>query len=712
MKRLLSILTASVLTTAAFAADIVVTEGVIESNETWTNNNVYILNGFVAVGDGVVLTIEPGTIIRGDKASKGTLLVTRGGKLIADGTACEPIVFTSNQPVGTRTYGDWGGVIILGRAPINVAGGLTTIEGGVPNTLIGKSSGATYTDVNKYGGSNATDNSGILNYVRIEYPGIAFSLDNEINGLTFGGVGNGTVVDYVQVSYSGDDAYEWFGGTVNAKHLIAYRALDDDWDTDFGYAGQVQFAVSLRDPAIADISSSNGFESDNDGSGSLATPRTNPTFCNVTQVGPIQNIGDPINSLYQRGGHLRRSSQIDIYNSIILGYPTGIRVDGTTTSSDYEGGLLNVKNNLFAACTTTYSCTNCVGSIATQMAAEGNVDLGAGGSALVGLTDAYNLSAPNFQPTAGSLPLTLPDFDGLSFGFLENVEYIGAFDGTNDWSKSWSEFNPNGVDYTALGSINYNPTVSGITTPASGCANGSVNITPAGGRGAYTYSWSNGATTQDISSLAPGSYSVTVTAGGCSVGDSYAVANNLSAPTGQSSTVLTNRVQLNWTPTPGTVACQVGGQRLPTGPSPSVNITGAVINTTNVPFSVAGAGTTWTWRVRCACTTSPVVTTPFTAYGDTFSIPVAREGQLVDLDNTVFPNPASDVAILTYSANEAGMASFRVIDMMGKTVIARQADVMVGANNIDFNVSQLAAGQYFVEMVQGDATETISMIVE
>ena len=108
MKRLLSILTASVLTTAAFAADIVVTEGVIESNETWTNDNVYILNGFVAVGDGVVLTIEPCTIILGDKASKGTLLITRGGKLIADGTACEPIVFTSNQPVGTRTYGDWG----------------------------------------------------------------------------------------------------------------------------------------------------------------------------------------------------------------------------------------------------------------------------------------------------------------------------------------------------------------------------------------------------------------------------------------------------------------------------------------------------------------------------------------------------------------------------------------------------------------------------
>ncbi|MGB4414420.1 MAG: hypothetical protein WBI53_05990, partial [Paludibacter sp.] len=185
---------------------------------TWTKNNVYLLNGFVYIPNGVTLTIEAGTIIRGDITNKGTIIVEMGGKLIANGTAVEPIVFTSNQAAGSRNYGDWGGIILLGKAPINPV--TATIEGGV-----GRS----------YGGSDATDNSGSLQYVRIEFPGIAFTTDNEINGLTMGGVGSGTILDNIQVSYSGDDSFEWFGGTVNAKHLIALRGWDDDFDTDFGY---------------------------------------------------------------------------------------------------------------------------------------------------------------------------------------------------------------------------------------------------------------------------------------------------------------------------------------------------------------------------------------------------------------------------------------------------------------------------------------------
>mgnify|MGYP000110479210 CR=1 FL=1 len=711
MKKLFSLMTASVLATAAYAADIVVTEGVIETSETWTNNNVYILDGFVAINDGVVLTIEPGTIVRGNKTTKGTLIVMRGGTLSADGTACEPIVFTSNQPVGTRTYGDWGGVIMLGRAPINVAGGVNTIEGGVPNTLIGKTTGNTITDVNRYGGVNSADNSGILRYVRIEYSGIAFTLDNEINGLTMGGVGNGTTLDYIQVSFCGDDAFEWFGGTVNAKHLIAFNALDDDWDTDLGYSGNIQYGVSRRDPAIADVSSSNGWETDNDATGSLNSPRTAGTFANFTHIGPIQNPGDVINSLYQRGGHLRRSSQTNIYNSIITGYPVGVRVDGTVASADYEAGVLELKNNIWAGHTTAYTCTNCAGSIVTQMGAEGNVDLGAAGIGIIGLVDAYNATAPNFQPAPGSLPLTLPDLDGLP-AFFDAVEYIGAFDGTNDWTASWAEWSPNSVDYTTLASINYNPTVSGVPLASTGCANGSVNITPAGGRGAYTYLWSNGATTQDVSGLAPGTYSVTVSSNGCSVGASYNVASSLAAPTSQSHIVQTNRVRLEWVPTPGTIACQVAGQRLPTGPSPSVNVTGSPINTTNVPFALAGAGTTWTWRVRCACTTSPLVLTPFTAFGDTFSIPVAREGEFVSIETTVFPNPASDVAIVSFNAQNAGMATFNVVDMTGKLVASKQADVISGANAVDFNVADLTAGVYMIEILQGQVSETVSLIVE
>ena len=181
------------------------------------------------VEDGATLTIEPGTIIKGEKSSKGSLIVKRGGKIIANGTVDKPIVFTSNQAKGSRAAGDWGGLVLLGKAPVNKT----------PAVIEGE-------NLTQFGGTDAADNSGSLKYVRIEFAGIAFETDKEINGLTFGGVGSGTTIDYVQVSHSGDDSYEWFGGTVNAKHLIAFRGLDDDFDTDNRF--QRQSSVWLDHP--------------------------------------------------------------------------------------------------------------------------------------------------------------------------------------------------------------------------------------------------------------------------------------------------------------------------------------------------------------------------------------------------------------------------------------------------------------------------------
>jgi hypothetical protein len=152
------------------------------------------LDGWVYVKSGATLTIEPGTVIRGSKANKGALIIEKGARIIAEGTASDPIIFTSNQDAGSRSYGDWGGVIVLGNATVNKVD--PVIEGGPTST---------------YGGSDDADNSGVLKYVRIEFPGIAFQPDKEINGLTMGGVGTGTEIDYVQVSFSGDDSYEWFG---------------------------------------------------------------------------------------------------------------------------------------------------------------------------------------------------------------------------------------------------------------------------------------------------------------------------------------------------------------------------------------------------------------------------------------------------------------------------------------------------------------------
>lgn len=215
----------------------------------------YTLKGWIYIANGAELTLQPGTVIKGDKTSKASLIVERGGKLHAQGTKSEPIVFTSAQPKGNRKPGDWGGIILCGKAPNNQKE--MQIEGG-PRT--------------RHGGSDPADNSGTLSYVRIEFAGYPFQANQEINGLTMGSVGSGTKIDHIQVSYSNDDSYEWFGGTVNCKHLIAYKGWDDDFDTDNGFCGKVQFCLSIRDSRIADTSNSNGFESDNWKDGTNLSP--------------------------------------------------------------------------------------------------------------------------------------------------------------------------------------------------------------------------------------------------------------------------------------------------------------------------------------------------------------------------------------------------------------------------------------------------------
>lgn len=714
MKRLLSMMAALVVASVSYAATIVVTEGVIETNTTWTNDNVYILDGFVAVNDGVVLTIEEGTLIKGRKASKGTLIIMRGGKIDAEGTACQPIVFTSEQPIGTRTYGDWGGVIILGRAPINSAGGVTTIEGGVPNTLIGKTSGNTIADVNQFGGSNPTDNSGNFKYVRIEFPGIPFTVDNEINGLTMGGVGSGTTIEYVQVSFSGDDSYEWFGGTVNCKHLIAFRGLDDDWDTDDGFNGTIQFGVSLRDPAVADAAgTSEGTESDSDSGSPDVQPRTSAKLVNITHIGPIQNPGDVISGFYRRGQRVRRGSAQSTYNSIWLGYPTGVEVDGSASLAQYDADSLQFKNNILAGHTDTYNRTDGSTSIDTKMASEGNIDLGPSGTGLVGLIDAYNLTDPNFQPASGSLPLTAPDYDGLPFGFIEDVEYIGAFDGVTDWTREWAEWDPNNVDYDAITSgINYNPVVAASTSGGDQCLNGAIDLTVSGGRGAYTYSWNDGANTQDRTGVLATNYQVTVFSNGCSTVRNVNIPNTIAAPTGLMSNVLgSGNVALSWNTIPNTVAVEVTGTRVsPPGPTGKVRRNTFEPSSLTVPSAQLDAGADYEWTVRLACSTNPIVATPSSAPG-MFTAATLREGALAAVLN-VFPNPATDNAVVTFNAVEAGNVTVRIVDLAGKTVSSQLIAAAAGANNASFDVTDLAAGQYTVEIAQGFSVETLTLSVQ
>lgn len=402
----------------------ILVKGSISTNTIWSAKNKYLIEGFVYVESGATLTIEPGTIIKGDKATKATLIIKPGAKIIAEGTIAKPIVFTSNQAKGARNYGDWGGIIILGRAKVNKS----------PATIEGE-------NISTFGGDVATDNSGILKYVRIEFGGVAFETDKEINGLTLGGVGSGTVIDYVQVSNIGDDGFEWFGGNVNAKHLISFKSLDDDFDTDWGYSGNVQFGLAYRDPKVADqcsCSDSNGFESDNDASGSDATPQTNAKFANVSI---IMSDGTP-DAKYRSGFRIRRNSAISIYNSLVVGaYPKGgLELEGAATQKNFLDGKNDFRGLILAGMK-----TGIVAGDAAKLNDATRANKFAVAISTLGLAANYNILSgkPELLPMSASILLTsgvvLPDT-------FEKNTYIGAFS-TTDWTAGWTNFDPQNTDY-------------------------------------------------------------------------------------------------------------------------------------------------------------------------------------------------------------------------------------------------------------------------
>lgn len=438
--------------------DVVVLKGDITANKTLTADKKYLLDGFVYVKSGATLTIEPGTVIMGDKADKGTLIITRGAKIEAKGTAAKPIVFTSSQPKGARSQGDWGGVIILGKAKTNATDGEAKIEGGLVPTA-----GGAEKEYIWYGGTNDADNSGTLEYVRIEFAGIAYSPDNEINGLTMGGVGNGTKISYVQVYRSGDDAFEWFGGSVNCDHLVATYTWDDDFDTDNGFSGKVQFGVAHRYKAIADVSGSNGFESDNDANGSVNAPQTKAIFSNMTIVGPIVagNSNSGINANFQHGAQIRRNSSMSLVNSLIVGFPIGLYIDDSKvashkTSQNAAEGSLMFKNNIIAGAnpsTITKSewSTQDPVAWAAWWAATNTTVLAKAEEALMTTPNVFSpavgatTGTPNFLLKAES-PAVTGGMDVTTLGFVK-AEYRGAFDATTDWTKGWTNWAAESTEY-------------------------------------------------------------------------------------------------------------------------------------------------------------------------------------------------------------------------------------------------------------------------
>lgn len=425
----------------------------ITANRTFTKDKKYLLKGNIFVTNNAELTIQAGTVIYGDKVTKGALIIERGSKLNAAGTAAEPIVFTSSASPTNRNHGDWGGVILLGKA-VNNQSTDVSIEG------------ITSGDLGKHGGTTDDDNSGTLTYVRIEFAGIALTTNNEINGLTFGSVGSGTTVHHIQVSYSGDDAYEWFGGKVNAKYLVAYKTWDDDFDTDFGYTGKVQFAAAFRDPGTADQSGSNIFESDNDGNGTANTPLTAPTFANVTAFGPFvyaklnndgtMNNGN-VNANYQNGGHIRRNTAFKLYNSVIVG--TGTSANWPFRFTDSKNGAnaaAELTGNYIARSVSASAITPATGStdkgynvdnFATQNTIETLTTVNLS-TVFTGLDVAENINDPKATVVlAAGSPLATGAAD-LSGKGLETTVYKGAVGTTIGWlGEAWVNFDPQNTEY-------------------------------------------------------------------------------------------------------------------------------------------------------------------------------------------------------------------------------------------------------------------------
>jgi hypothetical protein len=321
--------------------------------------------------------------------------------------------------------------------------------------------------------ANDAENSGTLQYVRIEFAGIELTPNNETNSLTMGGIGNGTTIDHVQVSFGGDDGFEWFGGTVNCKNLVSYSTWDDDFDVDFGYSGNVQFGIALRNASYADQSGSNGFEVDNDAAGSAATPLTSAVFSNMTILGPRANTGSSINANYQHAMHIRRNAAVSIFNSVFTGFPIGLRLDGANTQTNYAAGAGVLSNNTIVAvgnratAATPFAGTGAQDPtlIETAWITSGNdvvrneppatstdpatkPDYATNNIAETWFFSAYNLGEYPVNPSFTITSQKGVDFSNpkVSGQFFEKVTHRGAV-GATDWTDGWSNFDPVDAEY-------------------------------------------------------------------------------------------------------------------------------------------------------------------------------------------------------------------------------------------------------------------------
>jgi hypothetical protein len=398
--------------------------GTLTEDLTLTPDRQWLLRGGVFVGDDVnetVLTIEPGTTVYGETATQGMLVVRRGSKLMAEGTRAAPIVFTSSKAPGTRSRGDWGGVIVNGRATINACA-----EGGGAVCEAYGEGGTGW-----YGGADDADSSGVIRYVRIEFAGRLVSPDNELNGLALQGAGSGTTIEYVQIHLGKDDGIEFFGGTANFKRVLVTGAADDNLDWTDGWRGKGQFFVSVQFEDAGD----NGIEADNNAEDNAAAPRSRPVLSNLTLVGV------PTSEFSDLGILLREGTGAHIANAIVVGWNEAcLDIDHAETFASAHDGT---------ALTGALVLTNSILSCATPFLVDDGEPWEPGtffrdwneGNRVVDpqLADPWNPTQPDVRPGTGSpaagMTPVIPDDP-----FFEAVDFIGGVDADDDWTAGWTTF--------------------------------------------------------------------------------------------------------------------------------------------------------------------------------------------------------------------------------------------------------------------------------
>jgi hypothetical protein len=431
-------------------ARVEIPEGVLDPSGPagleWTCENLYLLEGIVVVHSAnpaipQVLTIEPGTVIQGDTddASRGFLVVSRNGRLVADGEPDEPIVFTSSRSAGSRARDDWGGITLLGRA----FAGATRRTEGFPLTS------ATLGDLNPflaYGPLEGTEpdddwDCGTLRYVRVEFASFnaGGAMGNESNAVQLYSCGRGTTIDYLQTHLSGDDGIEIFGGTVDLRHLVITGASDDLFDWDDGWRGRAQFVVGQQHDDVADF----GIEA----GGSSETPSfvPEPRIFNVTLVGGNGAAG-------KIGARFRGASRGYLRNFVFLGFTAGfVDVGGAATAAN------------LTATPSTFSLANSVfGQGAAPVAWPTGGDDASDGDLIEQdvltqparsnqvtdpmLTRPFDLLDPSWMPVAGA-PLGAAaaeapsEREGDAAFFDTSADYVGAFEpGGDDWTEGWTAY--------------------------------------------------------------------------------------------------------------------------------------------------------------------------------------------------------------------------------------------------------------------------------